>query len=62
MNKEMKMTNAETMSPELELNETELEEVSGGFGLGGALLVIGGCYVAGRIYGYYAGKKTGLCP
>ena len=44
-----------------ELTEEELNEVAGGFGLLGAAAIVGGCYVAGRIYGYYAGKKTGIC-
>ena len=40
-----------------ELSEEELEEVNGGFGLVGALLVIGGSYAAGYIYGRAASKK-----
>lgn len=61
MNKEKELQTT-AMDAAMEISEEELNEVSGGFGFGGALLVIGGCYVAGRIYGYYAGKKSGLCP
>ncbi len=44
-----------------ELSEEALEGVSGGIGFVGALVIVGGAYVAGRLYGAYAKKKLGYC-
>lgn len=43
-----------------ELSEAALEGASGGY-LVGAALFVGGCYVAGRLYGSYARNKLGYC-
>ena len=43
-----------------ELGEDALDDVSGG-GIIAGLVFVGGCYVAGRIYGRFAKKKLGWC-
>lgn len=43
-----------------EIGEDALDDVSGG-GIVAGLIFVGGCYVAGRIYGYVAKKKIGWC-
>lgn len=43
-----------------EISEDALDDVSGGGAVAG-LVFVGGCYVAGRIYGYVAKKKLGWC-
>ena len=43
-----------------EISEEALDDVAGGSIIGG-LLFVGGCYIAGRIYGNIAKKKIGWC-
>ena len=42
-----------------EIGEVDLDNVAGGFW--GAVAIIGGAYIAGRLYGTYANSKLGYC-
>lgn len=44
-----------------ELSEDSLDQVSGGIGIAAAGAILGGAYVAGRLYARYAKGRMGWC-